>query len=153
GDQWFTPFSTQDGQMTSGVEVNANAIETFYASRAITEASWRTLFSGVFLTALLLWGLNRARRLEGLQFYLCAVLLLPASVVASWALMKYDNLWFPFPPVWAAIVFVVPGLEVLEIVRVNRDLDAKISRLSVWDPERNGWIAPLDATESESENH
>jgi two-component system phosphate regulon sensor histidine kinase PhoR len=50
----------------------------------------------------------------------------------------------------AAVIFVVPGLEVLEIVRVNRDLDGKIARLSVWDPERNGWLSPLVSGESET---
>ncbi len=153
GDEWLTPFSTQDGQKTSGVEIHANAIDTFFASRAISEASWASMFAGIFAAVLALWGLNRARRLEGLRFYLCAVLMLPATVALSWALLKYGNFWFPFPPLWTALVFVVPGLEVLEIVRVNRDLDAKIRRLSVWDPERNGWIAPLHAGELESEDH
>src|SRR5262249_28859624 len=44
------------------------------------------------------------------------------------------------------------ALEVREIVRVNRDLDEQISRLSVWDPEHNGWLSPLDSSETESEN-
>src|SRR5207245_566727 len=130
-DQWFTPFSTREGQKMSGVEIHANAIDTFYARRMISEASWLVIFLSIFAAALALWRLNRSRRLEGFLFYLCAVLMLPAGVALSWALMKYANFWLPFPPLWAAIVLVVPGLEGLQIVRVNRDLDAKIRRLSV----------------------
>jgi signal transduction histidine kinase len=150
-DERFTPFSTQVGQETSGVEIHANAIDTFYASSSIREAAWPTLLTALFLLACLLWLLNRNRRLEGLRFYILAFALIPLTVVFSTLLIKYANLSFPFPPFWAEIVVVVPAFEVLEIIRVNRDLDEKIGRLSLWDPERNGWLSPLDASESELE--
>jgi signal transduction histidine kinase/CHASE2 domain-containing sensor protein len=149
-DQWFTPFSTVQGQKTTGVEIHANAVDTFYGGRRILEATSLSVLLGLFALTFLLWALDRNRRFEGVRFYVCAFLTLPAMVAVSWALMKYTNTWFPFPPFWAAVIFVVPGLEVLEIVRVNRDLDGKIARLSVWDPERNGWLSPLDAGESET---
>ena len=52
-------------------------------------------------------------------------------------------MWLPFPPFWAAIVVVVPGLEVTKLVRVNRDLDRKIDRLS------SDWLAALNWYEPE----
>src|SRR5205085_5994031 len=47
------------------------------------------------------------------------------------------------PPFWAALVVVVPGLEVIKLVRVNWDLDRKIERLS------SGWLAALNRYEPE----
>jgi signal transduction histidine kinase len=58
--------------------------------------------------------------------------------------MRYANLWMPFPPFWAAIVVAVPGLEVSKLVRVNRDLDRKIERLS------RDWFAALHWHDPES---
>jgi len=149
-DEWFTPFSTKDGQKMSGVEIHANAIDTFFTSLAIRETPWPLMLVMISAIGLLLWRLDRDRRLEGIRFYFCAVMMLPLSAALSWALMKYSNLWLPFPPLWAAIILIVPGLEALEIVKVNRDLDEKIARLAVWNPEKNGWLAPLDG-ESEGE--
>src|SRR5262249_21254943 len=83
---------------------------------------------GIALYVLLLWWLDH--RFEGRRFYVAAALTGPAILIVSWALMKFTNLWLPFPPFWAAIVVVWPGLEVLKIVRVNMDLDRKIERLS-----------------------
>src|SRR5262249_21738819 len=125
--------------------------ETFYAERRIEEASSPAMLAALFGLVFVLWRLNRDRRFGGIRFFLFAVALLPLTVTLSLALLKYLDTWLAFPALFAAIVLVVPGLEVLEIVRVNRDLDDKIGRLSLWDPERNGWISPLDATESEME--
>jgi CHASE2 domain-containing sensor protein/nitrogen-specific signal transduction histidine kinase len=127
GDQWFTPF-TEAGQKMRGVEIHANAIETLYAGRAIAEVSQSLLFAGLFAYILLLWWLDR--RFEGPRFYLASLLTGPGALIISWLLMKYANLWLEFPPFWAALVVVVPGLEVSKIVRVNWDLDRKIERLS-----------------------
>jgi signal transduction histidine kinase len=127
GDQWFTPFA-ESGQKMSGVEIHANAIDTLYAGRAIKEAGAGSLFFGLALYVFLLWWLDQ--RFEGRRFYVAAVLTGPAVLGVSWALMKFTNLWLPFPPFWAAIVVVLPGLEVLKVVRVNMDLDRKIKRLS-----------------------
>src|SRR5881396_192549 len=63
----------------------------------------------------------------------------------SWLFMKYFHLWFSFPTFWTAIVFVVPGLEVANRVRVSRDLDRKIERLS------SGWITALTAFQSQTQ--
>jgi signal transduction histidine kinase len=171
-DQWFTPFAA-DQQKMSGVEIHANAIDTFYASRQITTASDIWMLSALFAVTFLLWWMDRHRTLEGWRFYVLAVLLLPGTAALSWALMKYGNTWMAFPPMWAAIVLVVPGLEVLEITRVNRDLDSKIQRLSIWDtstsrrddewdarqkvqsdlpagPERDAWLSAIQSTEKQS---
>ena len=59
--------------------------------------------------------------------------------------MKHFHLWFSFPPFWAAIVFVVPGLEVANRIRVSRDLDKKIERLST------GWFAALTSFQSQTQ--
>ena len=132
-DQWFTPFSTREGQKMNGVEIHANALDTFWSGRAVTEASNLTVFLALLSSAVFLWWLQTNRRTEGFRFYLLAVALLPASVVLSWALMRYTNTWLPFPPLWGTIVLASFGLATLEIVRVNSDLDQKLIRLSVWD--------------------
>jgi signal transduction histidine kinase len=61
----------------------------------------------------------------------------PALLGVSWFLMKYGNLWLPFPPFWLATLVTVPGIEALKIFRVNRDLDGKLQRLS------GDWLAAL----------
>jgi signal transduction histidine kinase/CHASE2 domain-containing sensor protein len=126
-DQWFTPFSVT-GLKTPGVEIHANAIDTYYARRWIREVPLDVLFLGLFATLLLLVWLDR--RFEGLRFYIAAVLLIPAAVAVSWLLMKEWNTWLPFPPFIAAIALGLPGLEVWKIIGVNRDLDSKIEKLS-----------------------
>jgi signal transduction histidine kinase/CHASE2 domain-containing sensor protein len=140
GDQWFTPFSAS-GQKMSGVEIHANAIDTLYAGRAIQESGTATIFAGLALYILLLWWMDR--HFEGRRFYIVALLTGPAALVVSWALMKFLNVWLPEPPFWAAIVVVLPGLEVAKIVRVNLDLDRKIRRLS------SDWLAALPLYEPE----
>jgi len=176
GDQWFTPFAV-GGRKMSGVEIHANAIETLYAGRAIQEIPDLLLLVMLFAIVMLLWLLDRG--FEGRRFYAAAIAAGPAVVIFSWLLMKFMDVWLPFPPFWAAIVIVVPGLEVSKLLRVNRDLDGKIERLTVaalyerWRSgshrpapqletrkrilselpvgfEREGWLAALDSYESES---
>jgi signal transduction histidine kinase/CHASE2 domain-containing sensor protein len=139
-DQWFTPFDSNGRQM-SGVEIHANAIETLYSGRAITEASALLLLISLFLYVMLLWWLDH--RFEGRRFYIFSLLTGPAVLMLSWILMKYGNFWLQFPPFWAALVVVVPGLEVTKLVRVNWNLDRKIERLS------SGWLAALNWYEPE----
>jgi len=140
GDQWFTPFA-ETGRKMSGVEIHANAIDTLYAGRSIEEAGVGTALGALGLFVLLLWWLDR--RFEGRRFYVTSLLMGPAILLVSWGLMKYADLWLPFTPFWAAIVVVVPGLEVAKIVRVNRDLDKKIDWLS------SSWLAALHWYEPE----
>jgi PAS domain-containing protein len=140
GDQWFTPFA-ETGQKMSGVEIHANAIDTLYSGRAIRETHAAWAWAGLALYVLLLWWLDC--RFEGRRFYAAAIVTGPALLIVSWLLMKSFNLWLPFPPYWAALVVVVPGLEVSKLVRVNRDLDRKIERLS------GSWLAALHWYESE----
>jgi signal transduction histidine kinase len=134
GDQWFTPVSVS-GRKMSGVEIHANAIDTLYSGRTISEASSIFVLIGLFLYLIFLWWLDR--RFEGSRFYAASLLTGPVVLVFSWLAMKYGNTWAPFPPFWAALVVAVPGLEVAKIVRVNWDLDRKIERLS------SGWLAAL----------
>jgi CHASE2 domain-containing sensor protein/signal transduction histidine kinase len=129
GDQWFTPFSMA-GQRMSGVEIHANAIETLFAGSRISETSDIVVLFILFVWIALLWWLDR--RFEGRRFFTISLLMVPGIVTVSWLLMKSANIWFPFPDILAALVFVVPGLEVAKLVLVNRDLDAKIERLSGW---------------------
>ncbi|HLH32828.1 MAG TPA: CHASE2 domain-containing protein [Terriglobia bacterium] len=140
GDQWFTPFA-QSGRKMSGVEIHANAIDTLYSGRAITEASVPLLLLGLILYTVLLWWLDR--KYEGWRFYLLSLLTGPGVLILSWMLMKYTYFWLPFPPFWAALVVAVPGLEVTKLIRVNWDLDRKIERLST------GWLAALNWYEPE----
>ena len=125
-DQWFTPFS--QGLKTPGVEIHANAIDTYYARRWIRNVPLDVFFLGLFATALLLVWMDR--RFEGLRFYIAAILLIPAIVAVSCLLMKQWNFWLPFPSFIAVIALGLPGLEVWKIVSVNRDLDSKIEKLS-----------------------
>src|SRR4030095_14489868 len=90
---------------------------------------------------ILLWWLDR--RIEGRRFYVVAILTGPVVLTISWELMKQFNVWMPFPPFWAALIVVLPGLEVRKLLSVNRDLDGKIERLST------GWLAALNWYESE----
>jgi signal transduction histidine kinase/CHASE2 domain-containing sensor protein len=140
GDQWFTPFA-ESGRRMSGVEIHANAIETLFAGREIREASDYAVLAALFLIALFLCWMDR--RFEGRGFYAGAILTGPAVLAVSWFLMKYANFWLPFPPFWAAMVILIPGLEVRKLVRVNRDLDQKIDRLST------GWLSALRSYEPE----
>jgi signal transduction histidine kinase/CHASE2 domain-containing sensor protein len=126
-DQWFTPFSIS-GLKTPGVEIHANAIDTYYARRWIRDVPLDIFFLGLMATTLLLVWMDR--RFEGLRFYAAAVLLIPGVVAVSWLLMKEWNTWLPFPPFIAVIALVLPGLEVWKVVGVNRDLDSKIEKLS-----------------------
>jgi CHASE2 domain-containing sensor protein/nitrogen-specific signal transduction histidine kinase len=139
-DQWFTPFAETQRKM-SGVEIHANAIDTLYAGRAIQEISPITLLLGLLAFVILLWWLDR--RIEGRRFYVVAILTGPVVLTISWELMKQFNVWMPFPPFWAALIVVLPGLEVRKLLSVNRDLDGKIERLST------GWLAALNWYESE----
>src|ERR1041385_5120341 len=141
GDEWFTPFAEKAKKM-SGVEVHANVIDTLYAGREISEVSPYVLLAGLALFVGFLWWLNH--RYEGRRFYAVAISTGPILLGVSWLLMKYLHLWLPFPPFWTAIVLVVPGLEVANRVRVVRDLDRKIERLST------GWLAALTSFQSQS---
>jgi signal transduction histidine kinase len=139
-DQWFTPFA-ETGRKMSGVEIHANVIETLYGGRAIREAGAAFVLAGLALFVLLLWWLER--RFEGRLFYAAALLTVPAALSVSWALMKYSDVWLPFPVFCAAFIVVLPGLEVANVLRVNRDLDRKIERLS------SDWLAALHLYEPE----
>jgi signal transduction histidine kinase/CHASE2 domain-containing sensor protein len=147
-DQWFTPFSTT-GLKTPGVEIHANAIDTYYAGRWIRDVPLDIFFAALLATMLLLVWMDR--RFEGWRFYIAAVLLIPAVVMVSLILMKEWNTWLPFPPFLAVIVLGLPGLEVLKIVRVNRDLDAKIEKLSPGKVTMDGALpaawSPLESVE------
>ncbi len=142
GDEWFTPFAIGQ-KKTSGVEVHANVIDTLYAGRVITEVHALALLAALGAFVLLLWWLNH--RFEGWRSYVAAISTGPLLLALSWLFMKYFHLWFPFPPFWTAIVFVVPGLEVANRIRVSRDLDRKIERLS------SGWITALTAFQSQTQ--
>src|SRR5947208_10626964 len=142
GDEWFTPFAIGQ-KKTSGVEVHANVIDTLYAGRVITEVHALALLAALGAFVLLLWWLNH--RFEGWRSYVAAISTGPLLLALSWLFMKYFHLWFPFPPFWTAIVFVVPGLEVANRVRVSHDLDKKIERLS------SGWITALTSFQSQTQ--
>src|SRR5262245_9151668 len=129
-DQWFTPFA-DTAQKMSGVEIHANAIETLLSDRSIGEVSWPIMLCSLFALVMLLWRLES--RFEGRPLYSAAILAGPAVAVVfvSFVLMKYLDLWLPFPSFLTALVVVVPALEVRKIIRVNRDLDGKIERLTL----------------------
>src|SRR5262249_13267448 len=113
------------------------------------------------------------------RFYGAAMLAGPAAIALSWLLMKFFNVWLPFPPFLATLVVVVPGLEVAKLVLVNRDLDGKIERLTAAalyeqqktggyrtppqsdareriladlppGPDRDGWLSAMDTHEKQS---
>jgi len=141
-DRWFTPFSIQ-GLKSPGVEIHANAIDTIYAHRWIEDVNHDVVFLCLLGTVFLMVELDR--RLEGVRFYALAVAMIPLIFSASWLLLRYWNLWLPFPPILAAVVLTLPGLEVWKVVRVNRDLDSKIARLLPWgqskEPAAAQWSA------------
>jgi signal transduction histidine kinase/CHASE2 domain-containing sensor protein len=197
GDQWwFTPFSgtKHSNQRMSGVEIHANAVETLYSHRWIREISARTLpaalnseydgsyaepadyvYGFLFLVALIaafvmLWWFERL--FEDVRFYAVSFASGVAAIGVSWALMKYANTWFAFPPFLFLIVVASPAIGVLKLVRVNRDLDSKIEHLSRWGettqfpaewsaaeriarellggPDRDGWVGLLRTFEDET---
>jgi PAS domain-containing protein len=101
------------------------------------------------------------------------MLCVPGIVFVSYVAMKYINVWLSFTEFWMAIVVVVPALEVANRVRVNRNLDEKIERLSklgaeispvhaAWSasdrvlasvadgPERQGWLAAIDKHQTDT---
>ncbi len=129
GDDWMTPFSLE-GRRMSGIEIHANALETIYSGLRIQPASDFTVFAGLALLVMLLYWLDR--RFEGRRFYVASLVLVPLLVATSWVLMSVFTLWLPFPTFLVTLGLVVPGLEVRKLVRVNRDLDGKIEKLSVW---------------------
>jgi signal transduction histidine kinase/CHASE2 domain-containing sensor protein len=126
-DQWFTPFSVE-GLKTPGVEIHANAIDTYYARRWIRDVPADILYVSLLAILLLLVWLNR--RFEGVRFYAAAVLLIPLLPLVSVLLMKNWNIWLPFPTLLAGVVSGVTALQVLRIVQVNSNLDSKIEKLS-----------------------
>ena len=150
GDQWFTPFA-ETGRKMSGVEIHANAIETLFTGRSIREVPDTIVLLNLFALVMLLWRLDS--RFEGRPVYSAAILAGPAvaAVFVSWVLMKYLNVWLPFPTFLTAIVVVVPALEVRKIVRVNRDLDGKIERLTLSHSGANPLTPNLPSPAEETE--
>lgn len=169
-DQWFTPFNAA-GQKMSGVEIHANAIETLYAGTEIVEVRQSILLMLLTAGFVFLWWMDR--RFEGPRFFALAVLCMPAAIVVSYVAMRYFNVWLPFEQFLTAIVVAVPGLEVANRRRVNRNLDEKIERLSKlgaevvpvhaeWNardhvlqsgietPERDAWLAAIDTYQRET---
>jgi len=169
GDDWMTPFSLA-GRRMSGIEVHANALESIYSNRSIREVpGWLVLIALAATILFLRWV---ERRFEGFRFYLVAVSIFPALVVLSWLFML-SGLWFPFPTFYLGVGLFVPTLGIRKLVKVNRDLDDKISRLSVWAAEppaststltdvragleseindpalKQGWLDVLDGYENE----
>ena len=145
GDEWMTPVSVA-GRPMSGIEVHANALESIYSNRNVSEVpGWIVLIvlAGTFL--FLRWV---ERRYEGFRFYVVAVATIPACVVISWLLMR-GGLWLPFPTFVLAVGLFVPTLGVRKLVKVNRDLDDKISRLSVWAAEPPASNSTLNQLRSE----
>ena len=71
----------------SGVEIHANAIDTLYAGRSISEAPDLLLLVSLFLYVILLWWMDR--RFEGRRFYVASLVTGPGMLIVSWALMKY----------------------------------------------------------------
>ena len=141
GDDWMTPFSVS-GRPMSGIEVHANALESIYSGRNIREVpEWIVLIALAGLILGLRW---IERRFEGFRFYLASVATIPAVVAVSWLLMN-SGFWLPFPTFILGVALTVPTLGVRKLVKVNRNLDRKISRLSVWAAESGMSTSPLSA--------
>jgi signal transduction histidine kinase/CHASE2 domain-containing sensor protein len=129
GDDWMTPFSL-DGRRMSGVEIHANALETIYSGLRIQPVPDFAVLVGLALLVLLLYGVDR--RFEGRRFYAASLALIPLLIAVSWFLMSAFTLWLPFPTFLVTLGLAVPALEIRKLIRVNRDLDEKIEKLSVW---------------------
>ena len=141
GDDWMTPFSVS-GRPMSGIEVHANALESIYSGRNIREVpEWIVLIALAGLILGLRW---IERRFEGFRFYLASLATIPAVVAVSWLLMN-SGFWLPFPTFILGVALTVPTLGVRKLVKVNRNLDRKISRLSVWAAESGMSTSPLSA--------
>ena len=131
GDDWMTPQSVS-GRRMSGVEIHANAIESLYSNRGVSDVPvWIVLLAMTSLFLALRW---IDGRFEGLRFYAAALLTLPALVAVSWFLME-RSLWLPFPTFFLGVVLVVPALAVRKVVTLNRSLDEQVARLSDWGNE------------------
>ena len=152
GDDWMTPFSV-DGRRMSGIEIHANALDSIFGERTVRAVSYGFVWLILALFIGALYGADR--RFEGKYFYALSLLAIPACVAGSAVLLRFFELWLPFPTFLAAIGAVVPALEVDKLMRVNRDLDRKISTLSVWEaegpapggegaPSSIGWIESVE---------
>ena len=139
GDDWMTPLSVE-GQRMSGVEIHANAIETIYSNRRIQPV--QAMFVFALLVALIAGLYALDRHWEGRRFYAASVAMIPGLVAVSWLLLAAAHVWLPFPTFLVTLGLTVPALEVWKLIRVNNDLDEKISRLSVWAAE-GGAEAPV----------
>ncbi len=138
GDDWMTPFSVS-GRRMSGIEIHANALDSIYAGRNVASVPDLVVLLGLAALIGMLYGLDR--KIEGKRFYMVSALTIPVLVALSGLLLGIFGIWLPFPTFLAAVGFVVPALEVRKLVGVNRDLDEKISTLSVWaaeSPESSG---------------
>ncbi len=170
GDDWMTPFSAS-GRRMSGIEIHANALDSIYADRSVRPLPDLLVWLGVAaLIGMLYWA---DWKFEGKRFYVASALTIPVLMGASGLFLRIFETWLPFPTFLAAVGLVVPALEVRKLVRVNRNLDQKISTLSIWaaessassgndlpsratsiervaDPEvRKRWIGVIDAYEQD----
>jgi signal transduction histidine kinase len=129
GDDWMTPFSLA-GRRMSGIEVHANAIDTILSGRVIHPVPDVVVLLLVAVMILALVGLEA--RFEGVRFFAAGVLVMPLVVALSWALMALGHWWLPFPSLMLGVVLVVPALGGRKLLKVNRDLDSKLERMSTW---------------------
>ena len=152
GDGWMTPLSAS-GRRMSGIEIHANALDSIYADRSVRPLPGLLVWLGVAAMIGLLYGADQY--FEGKRFYVVSALTIPILIGVSGLLMWMFEIWLPFPTFLAAVGFVVPALGVNKLVRVNRDLDQKISTLSVWaaesresgiddSPEGANWIGRVE---------
>lgn len=116
-DLYPTPYSAS--QPTSGVEIQANIVETLAADDAIVPfAGWRYAALYALLAAITVWSAHRSKPLRA--FAVIMGLAGGYGLATLW-LFAYAQLWIPLIPSWLGIVVPYAGMTLDHYVREQRE--------------------------------
>lgn len=116
-DLYPTPYSAS--QPTSGVEIQANIVETLAADDAIVPfAGWRYAALYALLAAVTVWSAHRSKPLRA--FVVIMGLAAGYGLATLW-FFAYAQLWMPLIPSWLGIVLPYAGLTLDHYVREQRE--------------------------------
>ena len=116
-DLYPTPYSAS--QPTSGVEIQANIVETLAADDAIVPfAGWRYAALYALLAAITVWSAHRSKPLRA--FAVIMGLAGGYGLATLW-FFAYAQLWIPLIPSWLGIVVPYAGMTLDHYVREQRE--------------------------------
>ncbi|WP_209347067.1 adenylate/guanylate cyclase domain-containing protein [Pontixanthobacter sp. CEM42] len=119
GDDAFeTPFTAETRLLTPGVEVQATIFDNLKHGLSINEVPGWVRYVAILAGVLL--GLLASRpRSPAIKFALAAVLVI-ASLLGSWVLLRYARLWVSPAELVAALLGIVIALAALDFARERR---------------------------------